>query len=66
LCQVDWKQDEQKKMHWAPNLMGQMADRILGFFDIVGFLQRIPSADSTIDDNHRLWVQPVGKFQAKK
>lgn len=65
LCQEKWHQDEQKRMHYQPAMMGQMAKSIQGFFDIVGFLQRVPSPDATKDDLHRLWVQPVGKFAAK-
>ena len=65
ICQRQYTQDETKKMHYAPQLLGQSSEKVQGFVDIVGFLQKIPAADSTTDDTHRLWVQPVGKFAAK-
>lgn len=62
---ADWDQDETKKYHYMPALTGQLAGKIQGFFDIVGFLET-GSATEAGDAPRRLWIQPVGgRFEAK-
>lgn len=58
-------QDELKQMFWAPALTGKLASQIQGFVDIVGFLQTGKPPEGSQQIPRRLWIQPVGRFDAK-
>lgn len=62
VCGEQYKQDEQKKFHYEPNLTGQLARQVQAFFDIVGHFQQSKVGDVY---ERRLYVQPVGLFDAK-
>lgn len=57
-----YKQDELKKFHFEPNLTGQLARQVQGFFDIVGHFQMAKIGEKNA---RRLYVQPIGSFDAK-
>jgi hypothetical protein len=57
-----YKQDELKKFHYEPNVTGQLARQVQGFFDIVGYYTMGRQGEKTI---RRLYVQPVSNFDAK-
>lgn len=71
LAQEQFMQDENKRMIMSPALQGQMARRVQGFVDIVGYLVKIKKTTEqgqpTEEVIHRLWLQPPanGKFAAK-
>lgn len=59
-------QDENNIKHYAPALTGQLAYQIQGFVDVVGYLVNGKPTDK--DEGNiprRLWIQPVGRFDAK-
>lgn len=58
-----YKQDELKKFYYEPNVTGQLARQIPGFFDIVGRMTLHKQGDKATE--RRLYVQPVGNFIAK-
>lgn len=58
-------QDEQKIMHWAPTITGQLGGQIQGFVDIVGFLQTGKPEKPGDPIPRRLYIQPIGRFDAK-
>jgi hypothetical protein len=60
-----YTQDEKKIMHWAPDLTGQLAYQIQGFVDVVGYLTNGTPEAETGNIPRRLYVQPVGYFDAK-
>ncbi len=64
LCGQTYNQDEQKKFHYAPHLTGKLATQIQGYFDVVGYLA-VGAANDKGDSPRRLYVQPVGKWDAK-
>lgn len=57
-----YKQDELKKFHYEPNVTGQLARQVQGFFDIVGYYTVGKVGDKT---ERRLYVQPIMNFDAK-
>ncbi len=57
-----YKQDELKKFHYEPNVTGQLARQVQGFFDIVGYYTMGRMGEKTV---RRLYVQPVSNFDAK-
>lgn len=65
VCSTQYNQDELKQMHWAPSLTGKLASQVQGFVDIVGYMQvgKPKEGEKTIP--RRLWIQPVGRFDAK-
>jgi hypothetical protein len=66
ICHAAFTQDELKRMLYAPGLTGKLAKQVQGFVDIVGYLKvgELP-ADGKSDAPRRLFLQPVGKFDAK-
>lgn len=63
LAQEDFKQDETKKFHYQPMLMGQMAQRVSGFVDLAGFLT-VETGDQG-KSVRRLTIQPQNRVKAK-
>jgi hypothetical protein len=69
VCAAAYSQDELKRMHYTPQLTGQLKNQVQGFVDIVGYLVVGTSTDGK-EQPRRLIVQPVripelGKFDAK-
>lgn len=64
LCGSSYTQDEQKKFHYTPDLTGKLSTQVQGYFDIVGYLVSGAPNDKGIAQR-RLYVQPVGKWDAK-
>lgn len=61
-----YTQDEMKRKHYAPNITGQLAGQIQGFVDVVGYLQAGKKpVEGQVEAARRLWIQPVGNFDAK-
>jgi hypothetical protein len=65
VCAQQYVQDEQKVMHFTPALTGRLSSQIQGFVDIVGYLTAGKLAEGQTEAARRLYVQPVGKFDAK-
>lgn len=64
ICSRTFIQDEQKRMLFSPSLTGKLSSQVQGFMDIVGYyVLGQPKDDGSIP--RRLYVQPVGKFNAK-
>lgn len=63
LCQENRTQDDTKKFIYGPMLEGQMAKRIMGFVDQVGYIT-IVRDDKGVEQRH-LIVQPGYGFEAK-
>ncbi len=64
ICAQQWEQDEMKRFHYSPALTGKLRTQVQGYFDIVGYL----AAGASTEDKEaprRLYVQPVGKWDAK-
>lgn len=57
-----WSEDELKQKHFSPALTGKLSTQVPGFFDIVGYLDYQKQGDAL---ERRMYVQPVGKFEAK-
>lgn len=64
LCGQVYEQDEQKRFHYGPALTGKLRSQVQGYFDIVGYLA-IGKATEAGNTPRRLYVQPVGKWDAK-
>lgn len=64
-CATQYNQDEMKVMHWAPALTGKLAAQVQGFVDVVGYLMVGKPKEDTKEIPRRLWIQPVGRFDAK-
>jgi AAA domain len=70
-CGREWDQDERKKLGYQPRLTGALSKEVQAFWDVVGFVQttaKRPGEDDDGDESsiaRRLWLQPVGKFDAK-
>jgi aspartate 1-decarboxylase len=64
LCGQTYYQDELKRFYYAPHLTGKLATQIQGYFDVVGYLA-VGSPNDKGDAPRRLYVQPVGKWDAK-
>lgn len=63
---TQYVQDHEKVMHWAPSLIGKLGVQIQGFVDICGFLVvGKPKEDQPEQIPRWLYIQPVGKFDAK-
>lgn len=71
IAAANFIQDETKKFNYKPALTGKMAAQVQGFMDLVGYLTVVegaPADPSKPDDERalrRLYVQPVGRFDAK-
>lgn len=69
-CGQQWDEDERKKLGYQPRLTGQLAKQVQAFWDVVGFLQTSSKKSEDGEDGEpvilrRLWLQRVGKFDAK-
>lgn len=66
LAHEKWEKDEQQRFHYMPRMTGQLRDQVQGYFDIVGRLVTgAPIAEEQGRIPRRLYVQPVGKWDAK-
>lgn len=66
VCGTHYVQDHLKVFHWSPTLLGKLGQQIQGFVDICGYLVvDKPKDDSQGDIPRRLYIQPIGKFDAK-
>lgn len=65
ICHAAYTQDEMKRMFYAPGLTGKLSAQIQGFVDIVGYLKVGKPEEGQKEAPRRLYVQPVGKFDAK-
>lgn len=72
-CGCEWDEDERKKVGYMPRLTGKLSKEVQAYWDVIGFLKtsavRNDEGKDT-DDNagqvlRRLWLQPIGKFDAK-
>lgn len=57
-----YAEDELRKRYYSPALTGQLKTQVPGFFDIVGYLDSAKVGDSI---ERRMYVKPVGNFEAK-
>lgn len=62
---ASFEQDEQKRWFWMPTMTGQLRSQIQGIYDIVAFLSPIGNVSEQAPSTRRLFVQPVGQFDAK-
>lgn len=62
---TQYVQDEMKQMHWTPALTGKLSGQVQGFVDLVGFLQTGKPETAGAPIPRRLYIQPIGKFDAK-
>lgn len=60
-----YTQDELKRMFYGPGLTGKLSAQAQGFVDIVGYLKTGQVVEGKTEAPRRLYVQPVGKFDAK-
>lgn len=62
-------QDDQKRLNYSPALIGQLKNQSQGFMDVVGYYVTGKPVDdgdnSETEIPRKLYVQPVGKFNAK-
>ena len=65
VASAQYTQDEMKAMHWTPAITGKLSAQIQGFVDIVGWLQTGKPEKQGDAIPRRLFIQPVGKFDAK-
>lgn len=65
VCAQQYAQDELKRMHYTPALTGKLSSQVQGFVDIVGHLQVGKIVEGQSEAKRRLYVQPVGNFDAK-
>lgn len=62
------KEDDLKRIHISPNLPGGLANDVQGFMDIVGLYRMVsatPEGENTPRMVRRLFISPIGRFQAK-
>jgi len=64
ICGQAYEQDELKRFHYGPSLTGKLRSQVQGYFDIVGYLAT-GSAKEGEATPRRLYIQPVGKWDAK-
>jgi len=60
-----YTQDELKRFHWSPTITGKLSTQVQGFVDLVGFLQNGKPEKEGGPIPRKLWIQPVGQFDAK-
>lgn len=65
VCSTQYTQDESKRMFWTPALTGKLSAQVQGLVDIVGYLVTGSLGEGKEEAPRRLWLQPVGKFDAK-
>lgn len=59
---VQDRQDEKKRLIYAPALTGKLSKQVQGFMDMVGFLTIHGSGDEEV---RRMYVQPGSQYDAK-
>lgn len=59
---MSFAEDEMKKRHYGPMFTGQLRKQVMGHFDVVGHMSIGKVGDK---EERRLYVKPVGLFQAK-
>jgi hypothetical protein len=70
-CARQYRQDEQKRQIYSPKMTGQLSSDIQGFVDLVGYLRlmkKSPGAEAATEPEdipRRMYVHPVGRFDAK-
>lgn len=64
LCGQVYEQDEMKRFHYGPALTGKLRSQVQGYFDIVGYLAAGAVTEGS-EAPRRLYVQPIGKWDAK-
>lgn len=71
ICSRIHTQDDKKRFNYTPAMTGKLAGIVQGFVDLVGFLT-VGKATKDPDESEgeviiprRMYVQPVGKFNAK-
>lgn len=57
-----YAEDELRKRYYSPALTGQLKTQVPGFFDIVGYIDSQKVGDNL---ERRMYVKPVGNFEAK-
>lgn len=64
-CSRQYVQNENKRFIYSPGLTGKLGSKVQGFMDLVGFLvlQKPESEESEM--KRKLYVHPVGNFDAK-
>lgn len=65
VASTQYVQDELKRMHWTPALTGKLSGQVQGFVDVVGFLQTGKPKEGDSSVPRRLYIQPIGQFDAK-
>lgn len=65
VASTQYTQDELKRRFWTPQLTGKLAGQVQGFVDIVGFMQTGKPDESSKLIPRRLYIQPIGQFDAK-
>ena len=65
IASAQYSQDELKRKAFTPNMTGKLAGQVQGFMDVVGYLQTGKVPEGQAEAPRRLWVQPVGNFNAK-
>lgn len=63
ICAQQYTQDELKRQKYFPALQGQMAAKVQGFMDLVGYLAVEEGANQA--KVRRLYVQPTKRYNAK-
>lgn len=64
-CSIQYTQDETKRKFFAPNITGKLAGQVQGFMDIVGYIQTGKVPEGKDEAPRRVYIQPVGNFDAK-
>jgi len=64
-CSRAYTQDDQKRFNYNPMLTGKLASQVQGFMDMVGYYVLRPGGEDGSDAARRLYVQPVGRWNAK-
>lgn len=64
VCGEKYNQDETKKMKYTPDMTGQLAKKVQGFMDMVGYLVIGKDGDKKV---RKLYVEPssAGRYDAK-
>lgn len=63
ICGEKYTQDETKKFKYVPDLTGQLAKKVQGFFDMVGYYTQAKGTDGST--RRRLFVMPSHRYDAK-
>lgn len=68
VCGTQYTQDHQKVMRWSPSLIGKLGQQVQGFVDVAGYLVAMKPTEEQAAKGavpRRLWIQPIGAFDAK-